>query len=159
MHLQCMHESNRAQKQCTYIYVSNPPESTNHRWLRDGVSCVEDETKQKNTGDRLCRCRCSKGGSNGAEPSFHSDCHREDEQEEYTANGMISHAELHRHNGRRTHKNWPAERWRPVRKYSITPKTTSVIKVMGMSTAVRAIASIDGSEARSFNFAGSKNVE
>ena len=46
-------------------------------------------------------------------------------------------------NSRKT-KNWLAVLCRPTRKYKMTPKTTEQRKAMGMSTRVKARASMKG---------------
>ena len=51
------------------------------------------------------------------------------------------------HNMKRNNKktkSWPALRWRPARKYKMTPKAAEQRKVMGMSTTVKARASTKG---------------
>lgn len=43
-----------------------------------------------------------------------------------------------------TYKNWLAEDWSPTKKYKMREKTMIVTKVIGMSTIVRAAASMNG---------------
>lgn len=65
-----------------WIDVRYPAEGADHRGFGDGVTGVEYESEEEDTSDGLSGGGSTKAGSDGAEPGFHGERHRQDENEE-----------------------------------------------------------------------------